>query len=104
VPGYTFTPAQPGEIIVLYGAGFGLPGSPTVLVNGSSTQSGQLPTLPVIQIGGVAASVIYAGIAGPGLYQFNVTVPAGTANGDTAVQATYGGVSTPVGDLISVHN
>jgi uncharacterized protein (TIGR03437 family) len=102
-PGYVFTPAQPGETIVLYGAGFGLPGSPAVLVNGSSTQSGQLPVLPAIQIGGVAATVLYAGIAGPGLYQFNVTVPAATANGDIAVQASYGGVSTPAGDLITVH-
>jgi uncharacterized protein (TIGR03437 family) len=73
-PGSTFTPAKPGEIIQLYGAGFGLPVSP--LTAGSDVQLAPLPTpWPQVTIGGIAAAVQYAGLAGPGLYQINVVVP-----------------------------
>lgn len=48
-PGYT-TPAAPGEPIVLYAVGFGLPS--TTLVNGSASQSGSLPVMPVCTVGG----------------------------------------------------
>src|SRR5579862_744004 len=64
------TPAAANEAIVVYGVGFGLPGS--ALVNGSSTQSGMLPTTPVCQIGGNSAPVSFSGLIGPGLYQFNM--------------------------------
>jgi uncharacterized protein (TIGR03437 family) len=94
------TPATPNEVIVLYAVGFGLPS--TALVNGSAIQSGSLPTLPVCAIGGNPAAVGFAGLISPGLYQLNVTVPASAASGDNIVSCTYGGFSTPTGDLISV--
>jgi uncharacterized protein (TIGR03437 family) len=97
-PGYT--PARPGETVVLYAFGFGLP--TTALVDGASTQSGSLPVLPQIQIGGAPAQVSFAGVISPGLYQFNVTIPAAAANGDNAVICTYAGLKTPAGDLITV--
>jgi uncharacterized protein (TIGR03437 family) len=100
VPGYPFTPAQPGETIVLYAVGFGLPTSP--LVNGASTQSGTLPNWPVIQIGGAPAEVKFAGIISPGLTQINVIVPPSAANGDNAVTASYGGATVPAGAAILV--
>src|SRR5450759_2647926 len=100
VPGYPFTPAQPSETVVLYAVGFGLP--TLTLVDGSATQSGALPTLPVIQIGGAAATVQFAGIISPGLYQFNVIVPTTVANGDNPLTVTYGGLVTPVGSAIAV--
>ncbi|HEX3747873.1 MAG TPA: SBBP repeat-containing protein [Bryobacteraceae bacterium] len=103
-PGYSFTPAKPGETIVLYGVGFGLPAPPAQLVGGSSNQSGSLPVAPAIQIGNLPAMVTFYGVVSPGLYQFNVVVPAGAANGDVTVQATFGGLTTPIGDLIAVHN
>jgi uncharacterized protein (TIGR03437 family) len=56
-------PARPGEIVEIYGTGFG--------------------TSAVVSIGGVAAEVLYAGAA-PGLVgvsQANARVPAGTAPG-----------------------
>ncbi len=34
-----------------------------------------LPSLPQVTIGGAPASVQYAGLIGPGLYQINVVVP-----------------------------
>ena len=98
-PGYAFSPAHPGETISLFAAGFGLPGSP--LTNGSASQSGTLPFLPSIQIGGAAAPVSFAGLITPGLYQLNVTVPANAPNGDNVVTCMYGGFATPV-DLIAI--
>ncbi|HEY2016782.1 MAG TPA: IPT/TIG domain-containing protein, partial [Bryobacteraceae bacterium] len=40
-PGSSFAPARPGETVILYAVGFGLPASP--LVEGAATQSGALP-------------------------------------------------------------
>ena len=100
-PGHS-APARPGEPIILYANGFG-PTSPAV-VSGSATQSGTLSPLPAIKIGGVAAQVVFAGLAAPGEFQFNVVVPASLANGDQSITATYGGVSTQPGTLIAIHN
>ncbi len=98
----TSTPAKPGEQIVLYAIGFGVPPNST-LVNGSSSQSGGLTPLPVCQIGGAPLPVVFAGlVVEPGLYQFNVTVPLTAPNGDLPVSCTYNGSTTPAGDLITV--
>lgn len=101
VPGYTFTPAKPGEIILLYGDGFGLPA--TTLTAGSDVQSSPLPTpWPQVTIGGTPVTVQYAGVIGPGLYQLNVVVPLTAPNGDNQVIATYAGASSPTGAMIPV--
>ena len=79
------TPAHVGETIVLFGTGFGAtqpPISATALVT---------TPLPIahpeefsLRIGGVDASIAYAGLISPGLYQFNVVVPQ-VAAGDQPV-------------------
>jgi uncharacterized protein (TIGR03437 family) len=94
------TPAAPGETIVAYAVGFGLPS--TTLTAGSATQTGSLPGLPSCKIGGNLATLGFAGLISPGLYQFNMTVPSTAANGDNSIICTYGGLSTPGGDLITV--
>jgi uncharacterized protein (TIGR03437 family) len=99
-PGYPFTPARPGETIVLYITGLGLPSAP--LVNGSATQFGELPALPVVQFGTVQATVSYAYVVGPGTYQVGVVVPVGAAIGDNPLSVSYGGATTPSGALIAV--
>jgi uncharacterized protein (TIGR03437 family) len=99
-PGASFTPARPGETIILYANGFGLPS--TTIVEGSATQTGQLPALPTVQIGNLPANVTFAGVISPGLYQLNVTVPASAPSGDNAVTCSYAGVTTPAGALIPV--
>jgi uncharacterized protein (TIGR03437 family) len=98
-PGAT-TPAKPGEAVVLYAIGFGLPVN--LLVNGSSSQAGSLPSAPVCQVGGLAASAI-ATLISPGLYQVNLTIPPGAPSGDDPIVCTYNnGATTPAGDFISV--
>jgi len=96
------SPAKPGETILLYGNGFGPTSVP--VVSGSITQGGSLTPLPVIKIGGVNAPVAVAGLVLPGEYVFAVVVPQGTPDGDQPITATYGGLSTQPGTLITVHN
>jgi uncharacterized protein (TIGR03437 family) len=93
-------PAKPGETIVLYGNGFGSTTIP--VISGSITQSGSLSPLPVVKIGGVAATVMFAGLVSPGEFQFNVVVPSSLADGDQPVTATYNGQSTQSGTLITI--
>ena len=100
-PGYT-TPAKPGETVVLYANGFGPTSTP--VISGSIMQGGTLSPLPVITIGGVAATVRFAGLVVPGEFQFNVVVPASLANGDQPITATYNGLTTQPRTLITVHN
>ena len=98
-PGFS-TPAAPNEVIAVYGVGFGLPATP--IVNGALKESGLLPANPVCQIGGNNAAVIFAGLVTPGLYQFNLMVPASAANGDNALSCAYNGSTTPSGAVINV--
>jgi uncharacterized protein (TIGR03437 family) len=100
-PGLT-TPGQPNEIVVLYANGFGATNVP--VQSGSVTQSGMLSPLPVVKIGGVSATVQFAGLVAPGEFQFNVVVPANTPNGDQPITATYGGLTTQAGTLITILN
>jgi uncharacterized protein (TIGR03437 family) len=100
-PGFT-TPAKPGETVVLYANGFGPTSTP--VVSGSAAQSGTLSPLPAIKMGGVAATVTFAGLVATGEFQFNVIVPASLANGDQPISATYNGLSTQAGTLITVQH
>jgi uncharacterized protein (TIGR03437 family) len=56
----------------------------------------------LIKIAGITATVQFAGLVSPGLYQFNIVVPAATPDGDNALDATYSGLSVQAGVLISV--
>jgi uncharacterized protein (TIGR03437 family) len=100
-PGST-TPAKPGETIVLYANGFGQTSVP--VVSGSILQSGSLSPLPVVKIGGIAATVQFAGLVSPGEYQFNVVVPGATPDGDQPVVASYNGLTTQSGTLIAIQH
>ncbi len=87
------TPARPGETILLYGTGFG-PTAPAAPAGQVITQALPMVTPPSFRIGGQTAAVSFAGIVAAGLYQFNVTVPAGLPDGDALVVATDIGAST----------
>jgi uncharacterized protein (TIGR03437 family) len=98
-PGST-TPAKPGETVVLYANGFGPTSIP--VVSGSPTQSGTLSPLPVIKIGGITATVTFAGLVSPGQFQFNVVVPSTVSTGDNALTAAYNGFTTQGNLLIAI--
>ncbi len=99
VAGYPFTPARPGETVLLYATGFGQTDPP--LVN-QFTGAGALPTLPSVTVGGLPAFVMYAGISAPGLYQLNVGIPLAAPTGDLTLSATYNGNRTQTGVVIAI--
>ena len=94
------TPAKPGELLAVYANGFGPTSVP--VTSGSSMQGGTLTTLPVITIGGIQATVQFAGLIAPGLYQLNVYVPQGAVSGDNAITVSYSGQSAQAGTLLTV--
>ncbi len=94
-PGQT-SPAKTGESVVLYANGFG-PAAGAV-VNGAPT----LSPLPSVAIGGLAATVSFAGLISPGLYQINVIIPAGLSSGDQPILATYRGSETGPVEVIAI--
>jgi uncharacterized protein (TIGR03437 family) len=101
-PGST-TPAKPGETVLIYANGFGL--TSLAVVSGAETQSGTLSPLPIVTIGGITATLQFAGLSGaPGEFQFNVVVPSTLADGDQPIVATYDGLTTQMGTLITIRH
>ena len=98
-PGAT-VPAQAGDVILLYGTGFG-PTNPTT--NFGQTFTGAPPTANAVTatIGGVPATVQFAGLVAPGEYQFNILVP-NVSSGDSLVVLKVGGVSTQPNAYLTV--
>jgi uncharacterized protein (TIGR03437 family) len=96
------TPVRPGETVILYAIGFGATSS--AISKGSEVQSGNLPVKPTVQIGGISATVLFAGLVAPGEYQLNVVVPRSAANGDNTLIAHYNGQSTQAGVFLTVQS
>ncbi|HZS49724.1 MAG TPA: TIGR03118 family protein [Bryobacterales bacterium] len=95
------TPAKPGETIVMYGTGFG-PTNPPIPGGTIVSSANPLISTPIVMFAGIGAQVIFGGLTGAGLYQFNVVVPPSAPDGDLEVQAVIGGVETPPGTFINV--
>jgi uncharacterized protein (TIGR03118 family) len=89
----TATPAEPGETIVIYATGFGPPAA-----------SGEvLAVTPTITMDGIDAEVLFAGLVGPGLYQFNVVVPPAAALGqDVLVVGLLGNFETQPNAFLTI--
>jgi uncharacterized protein (TIGR03437 family) len=98
-PGYS-SPAKPGEVVVIYANGFGPTSVP--VVSGAETQSGGLSRFPIVTVGGIQATVQYAGLSAVGEFQFNVVLPSSLPNGDQTVVAAYNGLATQAGTLITI--
>jgi uncharacterized protein (TIGR03437 family) len=107
ISGATFTPAKPGDYLTLFATGFGATNpafAPGVLPSGSAPV-----TAPVsITFGGVTlaqSDILYVGVSQfAGLYQVNIQVPAGVADGDQPLVITVGGVASPANAFIAVQN
>jgi uncharacterized protein (TIGR03437 family) len=105
IAGLTTVPAKPGDVLILWGTGFGpttpaapageeVPSTATYSTTGSVT----------VSIGGVQATVYGAALTPgfAGLYQIAIQVPPSAANGDQPIVASVGGVSSPSSTLITV--
>jgi protocatechuate 3,4-dioxygenase beta subunit len=88
----TTVPAKPGDTVALFGTGFG-PTSPAVPTGEAFQGTADLSNAVTISIGTAKADVMFAGLTGPGMYQFNVVIP-DLPDGDYPVTATVGGVRT----------
>ncbi len=105
-PGVTTVPAKPGDVIILWGTGFG-PTNPIAPVGGPvpSDQTYLTTTLPDVSIDNLPAMVYGAALAPlfAGLYQVAIQVPSSIADGDWPIVASIGGVQSPTGTVLSVH-
>lgn len=96
IPG-TSRPAKPGEIIILYGIGFG-PVSPNQPAGKLVTVGNAMSSTLGMRLGQIGVSRIdYKGLSPSfvGLYQFNWQVPANAPNGDLALEMTIDGSPIP---------
>jgi len=107
ISGVTTTPYNAGETMVLYGTGFGA--TTTAPPNGQLLSAAiPLATMPTATVGGQAATVSFAGLVGPGLYQLNIVLPAGTTAGQTGAVAevpvvvTAGGAQSQAKAVVAV--
>lgn len=94
ISGVNSRPAKPGDIITMYGIGFG-PVTPDTPAGHLAQGLSKLNASFSLSIGGVLAPVQYAGLAPKyvGLYQFNVVVPQVPAGDAVPLTFTLGGVA-----------
>jgi uncharacterized protein (TIGR03437 family) len=104
-PTLTTVAAKPGDVIILWGSGFGptTPSVPTGLETPSDTTYSTSPA-PTITIDNVPATVYGAALAPgfAGLVQVAIQVPTSLGNGDWPVVASIGGVQSASGLVLSV--
>jgi uncharacterized protein (TIGR03437 family) len=105
--GLTTIAAKPGDVLILWGTGFGptTPATPVgIPVPGDKTYlSAARPTITINKL----PATVYGAALAPGyagLYQVAIQVPASLADGDWPIVATAGGVSSPTGALLSVRH
>jgi uncharacterized protein (TIGR03437 family) len=100
--GAVTAPVKPGETILLFGTGFGAT-NPSIATGSIFGNAAPLAQKVFVTIGPVTAQVPFAGMVTPGLYQFNVEVPA-LPDGDAPVSMTIGGASIGSGLFLAVKN
>jgi uncharacterized protein (TIGR03437 family) len=99
--GYKTVAAKAGDVLELFGVGFG-PTSPAVPAG--KVYSGAAPTIGSVSlsINNIQVTPGFSGLTSAGLYQINLTLPAGLGSGDVPLQAIAGGSQTPSGVVLSV--
>ena len=100
--GYKTVAAKAGEVVVLFGIGFG-PTQPPIPAGqkytGAPAQaSGDLSVI----IGQTPVAAFFIGAESPGLFQFNLTIPGGLGTGDQPLFGIANGVRTPPGVVIAL--
>jgi uncharacterized protein (TIGR03437 family) len=96
------SPAAQGEAIILTLVGMGATDPP--VASGFAAPSDPMATTvirPTVTIGGQMADIVFAALmpGAVGLYQIELTVPAGLASGDQPVVVTQGDVSANIAQL-----
>jgi uncharacterized protein (TIGR03437 family) len=100
--GFQTHAVKAGDIISLFGVGFGPTDPPVPAGQVISVQGGAKLTNPVtVLIGNAPVTPSFAGLTQAGLYQLNLTVPAGIGSGELALVAQTGGVQTQASVILS---
>jgi len=99
---FTTVPAKAGDVVVLFGFGFGptTPPAPAgqIFPGGLSSTTNTV----TLTIGNTSLVPTFSGISQTGVYQFNFTVPAGLGTGDVPIVASVAGMSTSAGEPTAV--
>jgi uncharacterized protein (TIGR03437 family) len=105
IPGPASRPAQPGDYIELYATGLGMTNPPYPV--------GEVLTKPYpiadtssvsVSVGDLPASIQFAGMTFPGVFQVNIQIPAGIPAGDLPVVLRIGGQSTQPSAFLTFQN
>ena len=99
--GYAAVAAKAGDVIELFGTGFG---QTSPAVPAGQVFSGASPTTNTVNvlINNMSVQPRWAGLSGAGLDQINLTVPAGAGTGDVPIMVTVGGAQTQSRVVISL--
>jgi uncharacterized protein (TIGR03437 family) len=91
----------PGQTVSFYGTGFGPVNSRPASGEPAADASSTTIITPTVTIGGIPAQVQFSGLAPgyAGLYQINVTVPAGAGSGSQEVAMSVNGVASNIVQL-----
>jgi uncharacterized protein (TIGR03437 family) len=93
--GYSTVAAKAGDIVELFGVGFG-PTKTPVPVGAVFSGAAATTNAVTLSINNVNVAPSFAGESSAGLYQINVTIPPGLGTGDVSLQASVGGSQTPI--------
>jgi uncharacterized protein (TIGR03437 family) len=104
ISGVASRPAKPGDVLTLYGVGFG-PVTPASPAGQLVQQLNSLSSPLLMSMGGIPVSPSYAGLAPnyTGLYQFNVAVPS-LPSGNATLTFSLGGTAGTQKLFIAVGN
>jgi uncharacterized protein (TIGR03437 family) len=103
IPGASSHPAKPGDYIELFANGLGFNLHPAGRVLDHDAPVTDLSQIGV-SIGGVPATVTYAGMTFAGVYQINVQVPAGIGHGELPVVVSVSGRPSDSSQLLVFEN
>ncbi|MBZ5604926.1 MAG: hypothetical protein LAO79_21730, partial [Acidobacteriia bacterium] len=106
VPGAGLVPAHPGQLVTLYGTGFGAT-NPDVAPGTFGSTLAPVTAAAKVTLNGQdlpAANVQYVGLTpgSPGLYQLNIQLPDDSPDGDLTLVLTVGGVASSAGAYLTV--
>jgi uncharacterized protein (TIGR03437 family) len=104
-PGSPTVAAKPGDVVILWGTGFGPTSPPApagiVVPSGATYNTANAVTVTV----GPAAAVVYGAAltsGEAGLYQVAIQIPTTLSDGDYPIVATVSGAQSPASTLITV--
>jgi uncharacterized protein (TIGR03437 family) len=99
--GYPTVGAKPGDVVELFGVGFG-PTNPAVAAGKAYSGAAPITQPFALYINNVPVTPLFVGMSSAGLYQINLIVPSGLGAGDVPITAWVGQVTTQKNILFSL--